>query len=114
MKKAIAILQKPTTLFLWHGATKCGKNMLTIKITITPLPIITNLVFYSKLNYEIGTAYNIEIRECFMQKLVMIKAMNQINIAINLLRKIKTIMLFQITLPICLIFILNRINLTKL
>jgi hypothetical protein len=23
------------------------------------LPIITNLVFYSKLNYEIGTAYNI-------------------------------------------------------
>jgi hypothetical protein len=26
--------------------------MLTIKITIT-LPIITNLVFYSKLNYEI-------------------------------------------------------------
>jgi hypothetical protein len=41
------------------------------------------------------------------------KAMNQINIAINP-RKIKTIMLFQITLPICLIFILNRINLTKL
>jgi hypothetical protein len=44
----------------------------------------------------------------------MKKAMNQINIAINLLEKIKTIMLFQITLPICLIFILNRINLTKL
>jgi hypothetical protein len=60
--------------------------MLTIKITITPLPIITNLVFYSKLNYEIGTAYNIG-KLCFM-KLVMIKAMNQI-LAINLLEKNK-------------------------
>jgi hypothetical protein len=33
--------------------------MLTIKITITPLPIITIWYFIQKLNYEIGTAYNI-------------------------------------------------------
>jgi hypothetical protein len=46
--------------------------MLTIKITITPLPIIKS--FYSKLNYEIGTAYNIGNTGCFMQKLVMIKS----------------------------------------
>jgi hypothetical protein len=32
--------------------------MLTIKITITPLPIIIGILF-KKLNYEIGTAYNI-------------------------------------------------------
>jgi hypothetical protein len=79
------------------------------------LPIITNLVFYSKLNYEIGTAYNIgNTGMLYAETGDDKKAMNQINIAINLLEKKKTIMLFQITLPICLIFILNRINLTKL
>jgi hypothetical protein len=54
-------------------------------------------------------AYNIqEMLWNFMMKQCVIK------IAINpLTREIKTIMLFQITLPICLIY-LNRINLTKL
>jgi hypothetical protein len=58
--------------------------MLTIKITITPLPIITNLVFYSKLNYEIGTAYNIGNTGMLYAETGDDKAMNQINIAINL------------------------------
>jgi hypothetical protein len=46
-EKAIAIHKTNDTISL-ACATKWGKNMLTIKITITPLPIITNLVFYSK------------------------------------------------------------------
>jgi hypothetical protein len=58
-----------------------GKNILTIDYN-NALPIITNLVFYSKLNYEIGQQYNMEIQG-FMQKLVIKKAMNQINIALT-------------------------------
>jgi hypothetical protein len=45
-EKRLQYYAKPTTLFLYTALLN-GKNMLTIK-TITPLPIITNLVFYSK------------------------------------------------------------------
>jgi hypothetical protein len=52
------------------------------------LPIITNLVFYSKLNYEIGTAYNIgNTGMLYAETGDDKKAMNQINIAINLEKK---------------------------
>jgi hypothetical protein len=47
-------ITKPTTLFL-YGATKCGEEYANNKDYNNALPIITNL-FYSKLNYEIGTA----------------------------------------------------------
>jgi hypothetical protein len=47
-EKRLQYYAKPTTLFLWHGATKWGEEYANNKDYNNALPIITNLVFYSK------------------------------------------------------------------
>jgi tetratricopeptide (TPR) repeat protein len=91
--KKIAILRRTNdTISLGTALLNAGEEYANNKDYNNALAYYNESGILFKINYEIGTAYNIGNKGCFMQKLRR-KAMNQINTAIYLLEKIKIIML---------------------
>jgi hypothetical protein len=70
MKSDCNITQNNDTISL-YGATKCGEEYANKDYNNALAYYNESGILFKKLNYEIGTAYNIGNTGCFMQKLVI-------------------------------------------
>jgi hypothetical protein len=70
-EKRLQYYAKQRHYFFGYGATKCGGEYANKDYNNALAYYNESGILFKKLNYEIGTAYNIGNTGCFMQKLVI-------------------------------------------